>query len=413
MTKTPRVAIVSFPGTNGEVESMRAIRAAGMEPVFFRWNENPETLRQMDAYFIPGGFSYEDRGRSGMVSARDPIMDVIREEAAKGKVVIGICNGAQVLIESGLVPNGEGLQMCLARNAIQTKGGVKGLPLLSEWVHITPSCKKGRCATAYWEGIMHIPISHGEGRFTTSDPHILKKLQENDQIAFSYCDPDGKISEDPSVTPNGAMLAMAGVCNPEGNVIALMPHPERAPENGAPYFASMKQWITERGLTPAKERVVADSKESIPAHKTSLTEIFIDTLIVNNEERTVEQAARRIAPQLKLKQWKYLAVPEASVPTVLADLTIYNANKERATIRRGNTLTRWNAAAKREEQASVFSQKTLLLRRDMPDTGASAWGKGSETGVAYGMQGITEEELMHSRLLEVFCNKNSSTLERL
>ena len=163
--KTPRIAIVSFPGNNCEVESMRAIRNAGMEAVYFRWNDDVSRLKDIDGYFIPGGFSYEDRGRAGMISARDPILEFIKEEAAKGKVVIGNCNGAQVLIESGLVPNAQGLQMSLAHNAVD--GEATGF--LSEWIWCTPSCAQDRCATSDWTGAMHMPIAHGEGRFTTTD----------------------------------------------------------------------------------------------------------------------------------------------------------------------------------------------------------------------------------------------------
>ncbi|NOS67123.1 MAG: phosphoribosylformylglycinamidine synthase I, partial [Candidatus Peribacteraceae bacterium] len=366
----PRIAIVSFPGNNGEVESMRVIRRVGMEPVFFRWNDDRAKLKDVDGYFIPGGFSYEDRGRSGMVAARDPLMEFIKDEADAGKVVIGICNGAQVLVESGLIPNAEGLQMSLARNAIQTEQGMQGLPLLSEWVWITRSCAKDRCATSAWDGVMQIPIAHGEGRFTTRDADLLSELKKNDQIAFSYCDAEGRVSEDPLITPNGSELAIAGICNPAGNVIALMPHPERAGGAGDAYFASMHEWIASssarlrRAVTARPSAIIQNSKE-LPVRSPKHVEIFIETIITNNEERTVEQAARRIAPSLKLKQWKYLSVPETAVNKILADLTVFNANKERAFIKKG------------KDGAEFIGKRIVLLRRDIPDTGADAWVNGS------------------------------------
>ena len=395
---------------------MRVIRKVGMEPLFFRWNDDRAKLKDVDGYFIPGGFAYEDRGRSGMVAARDPLMDFIRAEADAGKVVIGICNGAQVLVESGLIPNGEGLQMSLARNAIQTEQGMQGLPLLSEWIWITRSCKKGRCATSGWDGVMQIPIAHGEGRFTTRDPDLIAELKKNDQVAFSYCDAEGTVSEDPAITPNGSVLAIAGVCNPAGNVIALMPHPERAQGGGDSYFASMKGWIEREGSKETKE--IKETKEvevSFPQklRRSAGVEIFIETIITNNEERTVEQAARRVAPSLKLKQWKYLSVPDAAVKKIFADLTVFNANKERAFIRRAGRMTTWNAQKKSEESVSSFFAGSLLVRRDIPDTGATIWGEGSETGVAYGVEGISEQELCSGKLLEVFANPHASTLERL
>lgn len=399
----PRIAIVSFPGNNGEVESMCVIRRVGMEPVFFRWNDDRAKLKDVDGYFIPGGFSYEDRGRSGMVAARDPLLEFIGAEAQAGKVVIGICNGAQVLVESGLIPSAQGLQMSLARNAIKTGKGIQGLPLLSEWIWITRSCEKTRCATSNWDGVMQIPIAHGEGRFTTRDSGLLAELKKNNQIAFSYCDAQGIVSEDPMITPNGSELAIAGICNPEGNVIALMPHPERAMGKGDAYFGSMKVWIESGKRAKMAERVKRSSVQNVQLsiRKTQNVEIFIETIITNNEERTVEQAARRVAPALKLKQWKYLCVPESAVKKVLADLTVFNANKERAFIKKGVS------------GSEFIGQRMVLIRRDIPDVGAGAWGAGSETGVAYGISGVSDQELTSSKLLEVFANPNASTLEKI
>ena len=419
--RIPRIAIVSFPGNNGEVESMRVIRRVGMEPVFFRWNDDRSQLKDVDGYFIPGGFSYEDRGRSGMVAARDPLMDFIRSEAESGKVVIGICNGAQVLVESGLIPNGEGLQMCLARNAITTEQGIAGLPLLSEWIWITRSCAKDRCATSGWDGVMQIPIAHGEGRFTTRDADLLKQLEKNKQIAFSYCDASGHISDDPAITPNGSVNAIAGICNSEGNVIALMPHPERAMGRGDAYFASMKSWILNKSQrSPEKQKRQGGFEKIVllPARGPKSVEIFIEALITNNEERTVERAAKRIAPSLRLKQWKYFCVPENAVAQVLSDLTVFNRNKERAFIRRGKKFMKWNADAKTSDTVSAdtvefFSSATVLLRRDIPDTGAGSFGKGSETGIAYVIKKIDDQKLCSDELLEVFANPHASTLERL
>jgi phosphoribosylformylglycinamidine synthase subunit PurQ / glutaminase len=297
-----RIAIVSFPGNNCEVESLRAIKEAGMEAVFFRWNDDRAKLRDVDGYFIPGGFSYEDRGRSGMVAARDPLMDFIAQEAEEGKVVIGNCNGAQIIVESGLIPLGGGLDMSLARNVVSGRA----VGFLSEWIWITPACKPDRCATSDWTGNMHLPIAHGEGRFTTRDRDLLRELQKNDQIAFRYCDEQGNSSEDAAVTPNGAMYAIAGICNPAGNVVALMPHPERTP-NGAPYFAAMKKWITEKKQKSQKSQKIQRrgySFNTLNIADPFPVELFIDTVITNNEERTVEAAARRVIPQICVKQLK-------------------------------------------------------------------------------------------------------------
>jgi phosphoribosylformylglycinamidine synthase len=349
-----------------------------------------------------------------MVAARDPLMSFIAEEAQKGKVVIGNCNGAQIIVESGLIPLGEHLDMSLARNVVS--GEAAGF--LSEWIWITPSCAANRCATSDWRGItggepcrtMHLPIAHGEGRFTTRDRDLLQELQKNDQIAFRYCDEQGNISDDPAVTPNGAMHAIAGICNPAGNVIALMPHPERTP-NGAPYFAAMKRWIEggkgiqkmQRMQSAAPLRGCGDLEEIRPAD----VALFIDTIITNNEERTVEAAARRIVPELRLKQLKY--IPLRGEPSeYLRHIANFNPNKEIAYIRRAGRLSRWNSSAKCEEESSSSVFDGLkLLRRDEP------FEREGDPGICYVINGIDEQKICSRSVLEIFGNPHASTLTRL
>ena len=409
-----KVAILSFPGNNCEIGSIRAIERNGMTPMFFRWNDDPAKFREANAYFIPGGFSYEDRGRSGMIAARDPVIEVIKEEAAKGKVVIGICNGAQVLVECGLIPLNKELRMSLARNAI----GDCAPGFLNEWVWIKPTCKPDRCATSNWTEPMQIPIAHGEGRFTTNDKNLYEELKKNDQIAFSYCDESGNVSDDPIVTPNGSMYAIAGICNPEGNVIALMPHPERT-RDGDPYFESMKQWIESHAShaveTSRRDVCTGDAGAmQIQSREPKGTEIFIDTIIVNNEERTVEQAAHRNIPSLRLKQLKYISIPENDPKGILDTIALFNANKEVAYIRRGDKFTKWNADAKQEEDTeSPLLGGISLLRRDTPDTGAAGLKKGSQTGVCYVCSEVEENKLMNPGVLEIFANPHASILEVL
>ena len=420
MNKRPIIAVLSFPGNNCEVESLRAIKDSGMEARFFRWNDDRSKLKDVDGYFVPGGFSYEDRGRSGMVAARDSLMQFLHEESTAGKAIIGNCNGAQILVESGLIPLDAGLRMCLARNVIETERGSEAVGFLNEWVWIKRTCKPGRCATAFFEGIMHLPMAHGEGRFTTKDKDMIDELKKNDQIAFSYCDAEGNVSTDPIVTPNGSLFAIAGICNPAGNVVALMPHPERTP-GGKPYFDSLKQWFS----TPRRGAVILghDSRASMPApqgkyslgnRKSKSTEIFIDTIIVNNEERTVEQAAKRIAPRLKLKQWKYISLQSDALDYIFSNIAVFNPNKERAFIKKDGKVLRWNAQQKKAEVSDADAFEGIsLLRRDVPDTGAGSFGHGSETGVCYTMHNVSESDLAKAELLEIFANPHASTLERM
>lgn len=403
------IAVISFPGNNCEVESMRSIKQAGMKPLYFRWNDDTTRLKDVDGYFLPGGFSYEDRGRAGMVAGRDPIFDFLKQEAAKGKPIIGNCNGAQVLVESGLIPNATGLQMSLARNV----SGGKATGFLAEWIFITPTCQQDRCCTSDWEGVMHIPIAHGEGRFTTKNKALWDELLENNQVVFSYCDPEGNPSESEVFTPNGSEMSAAGICNQEGNVVALMPHPERTP-NGIAYFESLKRWIESH---PPKEAHLPISQSTnqpvdLARRKPKDVELFIDTIITNNEERTVEQAAKRFADTITIKQLKYLSVPKGKEGDVLSNLTRFNPNKEIAYLRRGTSFTKWDADAKQEVAVDpVLKAGTTLLRRDNPDTGSL--GKGSESGVCYVCSGVSPEELSSSLLLEVFGNPHASSIELL
>ncbi|HCI03767.1 TPA: phosphoribosylformylglycinamidine synthase I [Candidatus Peribacteria bacterium] len=405
-----KIAVVSFPGNNCEVESIRAIKNAGMEPVYFKWNDSKEKLSDVSGYFIPGGFSYEDRGRAGMVSARDPVMQFIAEEAGKGKAVIGVCNGAQVLVESGLIPLDQGLKMSLAWNVVDGEA----VGFLNKWVWITPTCSRDRSATSDWEGVMQLPIAHGEGRFTTKDKDVIEELKKNDQIAFSYCDKDGNVSDEAPICPNGAMFGTAGICNRSGNVVALMPHPERSPEGGK-YFESMKRWL-EKDIKGLKE--INETKDKLAIEVKDRTsknlEIFIDTIIVNNEERTVEQAARRVLPNLTLKQLKYLALGDKDPQEVLSHLSLFNPNKEIAYIKRGDEMLKWNADSKKEEGTqSPLEGEVVLIVRDDPDTGAGYLGKGGESGICYVLGQIKEQDMCTNALLEVFSNRHSSSLEML
>ncbi len=407
----PQVAIISFPGTNNEVESVRTINRAGMQAHCFKWNDDPARLREMDAYFLVGGFSYEDRGRSGMIAARDPVLQVLKEESEKGKVIIGHCNGAQILVESGLIPLSSGLKMSLAHNAVQENNHWKSPGFINEWIWIKPACKRDRCATADFQGPMHVPMAHGEGRFTTIDANLFAELEQNDQIAFQYCTESGEIREDEQTVPNGSTRAIAGICNPAGNVIALMPHPERT-TNGDPYFASLCNWLKAKH-TPPEVHAVADEKVEKPKTRTiKSTEIFIDTIIVNNEERTIEQAFQRIVPSMRLKQYRYLAPAKKSVTDVLSNISTFNPNKEIAYVREGGNIFRYDAKRKTlmPESKPLFAGISVL-RRNVPDTGAEALGQGSETGICYDCSGINEQKMYSSKVMEICGNPNASILE--
>lgn len=413
--KKPLFAIPSFPGSNGEVDNSRTLKRCGFDCFVFRWNDSLEKLKDVDGYFFGAGFSYEDRGRSGMVAARDPLFRHMRDEAAKGKVIIGNCNGAQVLVESGLIPLGDGLRMCLAHNAIKQGGGSFVSPgFLNEWVWITRACKPGRCATSNWSGTLHVPIAHGEGRFVTRDKDLIDELKKEDQIAFCYSDATGHVDPSAPITPNGSTLGIAGICNKEGNVVALMPHPERT-ALGDPYFLSILRWMQThkiQGERPTQENFKDSPAASFRTRPALPVEIFIDTIITNNEERTVEQAARRIEPALTLKQYRYVGLETNRCGELLSVLSFFNPNKEIAYVRQNGLLYRWDNERK---QCVGTSKKILsgisLLRRDEPDTGAAGLGKGSQTGICYDCREVSLNQVQQKAVSEVFCNPHASTLE--
>lgn len=223
----PGICIVQFPGVNCEYETALAAEKAGMGAVIMRWNEPPEEFEKFDGFVLPGGFSYQDRVRAGAVAATDEVSLVITEQAALGKPVLGICNGAQVLVEAGLVPGLEKgrVEMALAPNTGMGRGGY-----YCNWVYLRVSCLPARTAVTYGlepEEVLPVPVAHGEGKFASRLEGLFDRLEAGGQIVFKYCKHDGVHAEEFPDNPNGSGRMAAAICNPEGNIVAMMPHPER------------------------------------------------------------------------------------------------------------------------------------------------------------------------------------------
>jgi phosphoribosylformylglycinamidine synthase len=228
----PRVAVVHLPGMNCEFETVRALAAAGLDAVLHAWDDAPDALRGHDAYVLPGGFSYQDRVRAGAVAAKDPRLAVIAGEAAAGRPVLGICNGAQILVEAGLVPGDPGdsapgeapIALALAENHGGPRDGYD-----AGWVVL--EARGGSLWTeAYAPGErVPMPMAHGEGRFTARREGDVPALAAHGEAPYVYASADGPgaATRWPD-NPNGAQAAVAGMTNRRGNVLALMPHPERA-----------------------------------------------------------------------------------------------------------------------------------------------------------------------------------------
>jgi len=224
-----RVGVIQFPGVNCEAETVRALEHAGLDAEVFRWTRPAAGLADFQAFVLPGGWSYQDRVRAGALAAKDPLLDVLEEQAALGKPVLGICNGAQVLVEAGLVPGGGGIELALARNRMPQRGGY-----YTRWVH----CRVEESVCVFTRGLepgtlLPMPMAHAEGRFTSAKRGTLARLARAGRLPLVYATPEGEVAEDFPENPNGAEGAAAAVCNERGNVLALMPHPERALEVGA------------------------------------------------------------------------------------------------------------------------------------------------------------------------------------
>lgn len=359
----PRVAVLQFPGINSEYETLRALWDAGISAEFFRWNQaqSPEgltALRAYDGYVVPGGFSFEDRGRSGLIASMESIMQEIAREADAGKPVLGICNGAQILVETGLVPGGKPdatgkhpLLMSLARNKRVQSGKVIGVGFYNTNVFVKSTAPQGRTAFTIDynpEELSFVPIAHGEGRFTTSIPGLLETLRANQQIVFKYCSKSGELGDEFPLNPNGAMDSAAAICNPQGNVMAIMPHPERAPLAPMPkIFTSMRKYMEARtegknplvGTLPALD--LADNKPVLETHthQPNTIELFVELIITDNEAETIQNALRQKGMPVKVRKWISTQIEtkpgedqNATATALIQSGELCNLNKERVTV---------------------------------------------------------------------------------
>jgi phosphoribosylformylglycinamidine synthase subunit PurQ / glutaminase len=209
-----KFGVVVFPGSNCDHDAFHAIGGVLERPVEFIWHQS-ENLSGFDAIILPGGFSYGDYLRTGAIARFSPVMRAVAKFAQSGGLVLGICNGFQILCEAGLLPG------ALMRNI--------GLRFICRHVHIrVETCETPFTSAAEVGRVLRIPINHGEGNYVCDDA-TLAELKGNDQIVFRYCAPDGSL--DPAANPNGSLDAIAGICNRQRNVLGMMPHPERAVES--------------------------------------------------------------------------------------------------------------------------------------------------------------------------------------
>jgi phosphoribosylformylglycinamidine synthase len=205
-----KVSVIVFPGTNCDRDTKWAFEKIGAK-VEFIWH-NEQDLKNPDLVVLPGGFSYGDYLRSGAIARFSPIMQEVKEFAKNGGYVLGICNGFQILLESHMLPGG------MTRN--------ENLHFISKFHHLKVINNENKFLQNLNVGdIVNIPIAHAEGNYKV-DEETLKKMYDNGQVILKYCDKDGN-----ELNPNGSVDSIAGICNENKNVFALMPHPERAMED--------------------------------------------------------------------------------------------------------------------------------------------------------------------------------------
>jgi len=208
-----KFGVVVFPGSYSDRDCGHVVAEVLGADLVYLWHKDRD-LHGADCVILPGGFSYGDYLRAGAIARFSPVMDSVAELASRGGLVWGICNGFQVLCEAGLLPG------ALVRNA--------GLEFRCEWVDVL--CERGD--TPYTRGlragqVLRIPIAHGEGNYV-ADPETMAGLEERGQVVLRYCDPEGHAVL--RANPNGSLHNVAGIVNERGNVLGMMPHPERAAE---------------------------------------------------------------------------------------------------------------------------------------------------------------------------------------
>lgn len=230
-----RVAVVRFPGSNCETETLTAVERAGGKGLLLDYRET--SLQGADAVILPGGFSYGDYLRSGAIARFSPVMQAVRAHAEAGGAVIGICNGFQVLCEAHLLPG------ALLRNA--------GQRFISRPVDVRVERRDTVCTTDYAQGeVLRIPVAHGEGRFA-ADEATLAMLEGEGRVVLRYVAVPGT---DVAHNPNGSANDIAGICNAAGTVVGFMPHPERLAEAslgsdaGHRFFTSLIGRLTRTGV---------------------------------------------------------------------------------------------------------------------------------------------------------------------
>jgi len=230
-----KFGVLVFPGSNCDYDTYHVIAEIAQQPVTFLWHDS-EDLEGVDAVLVPGGFAYGDYLRTGAIARFSPVMQAVQKFAAGGGLVLGICNGFQILCEAGLLPG------ALMRNA--------GLKYICKQVHVRVETTDSPFTNQLTRGeVLQIPIGHMEGNYFCT-PEDLRQLEEEDRVVFRYATPAGVVTAE--ANPNGSLSNIAGILNAGRNVLGMMPHPDRSSEqllgssDGWKIFASMVEALARR-----------------------------------------------------------------------------------------------------------------------------------------------------------------------
>ena len=226
-------AVLVFPGINRERDMARALKLASGNDATMVWHAETSLPKGTDLVVMPGGFSYGDYLRCGAIAARAPIMDAVRAHAAAGGLVLGVCNGFQILCETGLLPG------VLMRNA--------QLKFICRDVHVRVERSDTPFTRGYNAGqVIRVPVAHGEGNYA-ADEETIRRLEGEGRVLYRYCSPDGEVADTHNI--NGAAASIAGIVSDKGNVLGMMPHPENHVEDimgctdGRGFFAGLVEYI--------------------------------------------------------------------------------------------------------------------------------------------------------------------------
>ena len=337
-----KIGVVQFPGSNCERETKLALERVELTPVDCFWHSPANLVERLDGFVIVGGFSYEDRVRSGLIASKDPFMQLLAKAAKAGKPILGICNGAQILVESGLVPGFEDqhIAMALTTNQRVKDGKLLGTGFYNDWVYLKSNQADAKP--------LHVPMAHAEGRFLLSE-ELYQTLAQAGATFYYYCDAEGNMTPEFPVNPNGSVRNLAAVSNAAGNVMAMMPHPERSIAGDVvlqDFFLNARQRQEAGGeSSPLKQsslRCETRDALSSPAscgqglrfapyqeNKQAL-HYWVSLLIHDNEAISLENTLQGMGLPVSLKKWVHweVAAPQ-SVDTLIRESDeLFNRQKE-------------------------------------------------------------------------------------